>query len=495
MKAKLLSLAALAWLASIQVTAQTVIFSEDFQGPLTGWLQNTSASDGGWSVGDSALINSADFHPPAHTLFAGTNDDGCNCNKLLDRLIAPVQDFTDYSCIYLEADVYFLENSDGVTTESAFIDVSTDNGFTWTVVHTLTGSTVWNRLTVDLSAYGGMANVMIGFHYSDKGVWLWGFCVDDVELHTMMTVTPSPVSCFGSSDGTISLTTSAVGAPYTYLWSNGDTSQNLVGLSPGTYSVVVTDVNGCTAEEDSVTISGPPVWTLDLNNKDVSCFEESDGSIDLTVSGGTAPYTYLWSNGDTTEDISGLTADTYEVTVAQSDSCVLIDSMVMTEPEQLITNIISQDESGGGASDGSVDLTVTGGTPPYSFFWSNSETTEDISGLPSGTYTVTILDSNSCTASDTALILTTSIKSLQSKNSELTIFPNPTDGQFTIRFTDGLRSPIKIKIWNLQGQMIVNKALPSSNSAIVNMTDHSAGLYFLQITTDVISMIKKIVLE
>jgi len=477
----------------MQVNAQTVIFSEDFQGGLApGWTQNTSASDGGWMIGNAAFLGSTDFSPPAHTIFAGTNDDACICNKILDRFIMPVQNFTANSAVYLEADIYFLEGTYLGTTESAYIDVSTDSGSTWTHVQTIAGSNVWNRLTVNLSAYKGIADVLIGFHYSDKGAWLYGLCVDDIELHTLMTLTPSPVSCFRGSDGTISLTISAVTAPYTYLWSNGDTSQNLLGVTAGTYSVIITDING-DITLDSATITAPPVWLISLTTVDVSCYGGSDGSIDLTVTGGIPPYTYLWSNGATTEDISDLTADIYEVTVTQSDSCTLVDSAVITEPDPLITNLVVNNESSAGTGDGSADLTVTGGILPYLFSWSNSATTEDITGVQSGTYTVTIVDANFCVAYDTAFIVTTSIKSLQSKDSKFTIYPNPTDGQFIIKVRDG--SLFQIRIYNLQGQLVLYEELTNASSITVNMSSYQAGLYFIQITTDKISIIKKIVLE
>src|SRR5439155_1559063 len=123
------------------------------------------------------------------------------------------------------------------------------------------------------------------------------------------------VSCFGGSTGAIDLTVTGGAAPYSYAWSNEATTQDLTGLGAGSYSVTVTDAKGCTATQ-SVTIAQPAAaLSLGETHVDVSCFGGSTGSIDVTVTGGTAPYTYLWSNSAISEDLSALTAGNYSVTV------------------------------------------------------------------------------------------------------------------------------------------------------------------------------------
>ena len=199
-----------------------------------------------------------------------------------------------------------------------------------------------------------------------------------------------------ASMGAINITVSGGTSPYTYLWSNGATTEDISGLDAGTYTVTITDVNGCTTNlpfsvaANSVTVIATPVVT------NTTC-TASIGAINLTVSGGTSPYTYLWSNGATTEDISGLAAGNYTVTITDANGCttnlpftVGTDNVTITATP-VVTNTTCT------ASIGAINITVSGGTSPYTYLWSNGATTEDITGLAAGTYTVTITDANGCT--------------------------------------------------------------------------------------------------
>ena len=111
-------------------------------------------------------------------------------------------------------------------------------------------------------------------------------------------------------------------------------------------------------------------------------------------------YIYTWSNGATTEDISGLIADTYNVTVLDAKSCQITLSVVVSQPAAgLSVSTTKVDEKCYGNNEGTIDLSVTGGTTPYSYSWSNGTTSEDLSGLSAGTYSVTVTDANNCVIS------------------------------------------------------------------------------------------------
>ncbi|MBK9048897.1 MAG: SprB repeat-containing protein [Bacteroidetes bacterium] len=215
------------------------------------------------------------------------------------------------------------------------------------------------------------------------------------------------VSCFGGSNGAINLTVSGGTSPYTYLWSNGSSTQNISGLSSGTFTVTITDANGCQSNS-SATVTQPVAALNATSTADqmVSCFGGSNGAISVVVTGGTSPYTYVWSNGATTQNISGLTNGTYTVTVTDANGCIDGSSSTISQPAAALNaaSAVTQVVSCFGGSDGSINVSVSGGTSPYSFLWSNGATTEDLSNTIAGTYTVTITDANGCTTTQSKTI-------------------------------------------------------------------------------------------
>jgi gliding motility-associated-like protein len=215
----------------------------------------------------------------------------------------------------------------------------------------------------------------------------------------LLTVTGNvtDVLCNGGSDGSITLTVSGGTAPYGFAWSNQSSSQNQTGLTAGTYTVTVTDINGCTTA-GTYTVNEPSPLIALISKTDVSCFGGNDGAANLTMNGGTPGYTYLWSNGATTEDLSNLMAGNYCVTVTDSNNCTVVECIDILEPTEITATAVVTDVTCSGGSDGAINVTVSGGTPGYSYSWSNSATTEDISGLTAGTYTLTVLDANFCGA-------------------------------------------------------------------------------------------------
>ena len=217
------------------------------------------------------------------------------------------------------------------------------------------------------------------------------------------TSSPTNVSCNASSNGTIDLTVWGGNLPYTYAWSNGATTQDLSGLTAGTYNVTVTDNNGCITTE-SVTITEPSALTAASSQTNVSCNGSSNGDINLTVSGGNAPYTYAWNNGATTDDLNGLTAGTYNVTFTDNNGCTTTESVTITEPRVLAASSSQTNGNCNGSSNGAIDLTVSGGNAPYTYTWDNGATTQDLAGLTAGTYNVTVTDNNGCTTTESVTI-------------------------------------------------------------------------------------------
>ena len=219
---------------------------------------------------------------------------------------------------------------------------------------------------------------------------------------------------------------------YSYDWDTIDGSglvqgnEDQTGLSPGTYNLTVTDYNGKCPISKSFTITDPtndncnngPVITAttsNFNGQNISCHGANDGTIDLTVSGGIAPYTYQWSEGGNTEDRTNLSAGIYSVTVTDSKGCTNTLEIDITEPDPLvITGAVSNYNGFGvsqnGASDGSIDITISGGVAGYNYNWTTAngsgliQGNQDQSGLSPGTYNITVTDSNGCIISSTFTI-------------------------------------------------------------------------------------------
>ena len=208
----------------------------------------------------------------------------------------------------------------------------------------------------------------------------------------------------GTGTGNIDLTVSGATSPYTYLWSNAATSQDLTGVAPATYTVTVTDANSCTTSTSS-TVSVSLAVTLSMASSNVSCFGGSNGSATPTPVTGSSPYTYVWSTGATTQGISGVVAGTYNVTVTDSKNCTVSASKPITQPAAVTGSISGTNiTTCYGAISGAATLTPSGGTSPYTYLWSSTATTQNISSIGAGTYTVTITDANSCTGTSSVTI-------------------------------------------------------------------------------------------
>lgn len=208
------------------------------------------------------------------------------------------------------------------------------------------------------------------------------------------TVSSTNATC-GNSNGTASATPSGGTSPYTYLWSNAQTTQAVSGLTAATYTATITDNNGCTIQK-TATISNLSSPTANIDSvKNVKCFGQSNGSIYISTSGGTAPFTYLWSNSATTKNLIFVVAGNYTVTVTDVNACTVQTTSSITQPVVLDATA-SATASTCGNSNGTASVSVSGGTVPYSFLWSNSSTNQNIAGLAASTYTVTVTDVNAC---------------------------------------------------------------------------------------------------
>jgi hypothetical protein len=237
------------------------------------------------------------------------------------------------------------------------------------------------------------------------------FCGNTVDFNfstTSATITNNTVTIQSNTNpcgNNPTILTAYPGSPgtYTYLWSNGDPNQSISVNSSGTYSVIVTDVNGCTT-----TGTTNITQTVELNitgfSTNINCFNDNNGTIGLTVIGGTPGYTYQWSNGSFSPSLSGLAAGNYSVTVTDANGCTITYSNTITQPPELIVTATSTNTCTGGST-GSINTTVTGGIAGYGYSWNAGiYTTPNLTNLPAGTYTVLVTDGNNCTATASAVV-------------------------------------------------------------------------------------------
>jgi hypothetical protein len=234
---------------------------------------------------------------------------------------------------------------------------------------------------------------------------------------TAITVTPSitsnyngeDISCFGSSDGEATvLATGGTGTDYSYLWSDADNQTTTVatGLIAGTFFISVEDENNC-LQVESITVTqpdelNPNIVLSDFNGFQISCFGQTDGEIQLTPSGGVAPYTFLWNadaNNETTATVTGLAEGlNYTVTITDDNGCENISTITITEPLLLTSTITDFINACSGSTTGEATVTVVGGATPYSFLWDDTanQTSPTATGLDANEYQVTVTDANGC---------------------------------------------------------------------------------------------------
>lgn len=212
------------------------------------------------------------------------------------------------------------------------------------------------------------------------------------------------VSCNGGSNGSATANVLGGTTPYSYLWSNGTTTQTNGTALAGAHSLTVTDTNGCTAS-GIITISEPTPLSLSGVVSNVLCNGGNSGTISSAASGGTPGYGYVWPNATTNAIATGLTTGVYVATVTDANNCSATASFTVTEPQALTASITGvTDVLCFGGNSGTATLSVTGGTPGYTYRWSNGETVQNAIALTNGSHAVSVTDTNGCMSVATVTI-------------------------------------------------------------------------------------------
>ena len=265
-------------------------------------------------------------------------------------------------------------------------------------------------------------------------------------------------------------------APYSVEWSNGSSDNNLYNLSGGSYTITVSDAMGCSIDSTFIVNETTPTLFEGMVEH-VVCHGESNGSIDLTILEGSPNFIFEWDNGMTTEDLYDLSSGTYRVKITDGNGCSVYGSYDVQEPEELTASIFVEQPSS--IENGNIDLSVHGGTLPYTYTWNTGDFSEDLYNISAGYYGATIIDNNGCEVFIDENVQNMNTASIShSEKLSVLVFPNPTNDATTISWES--IDVNSIVIINTNGQEVQRSAGFAQNS--FKTKSLTPGSYFINIT-------------
>ncbi|MCH2022837.1 MAG: T9SS type A sorting domain-containing protein [Saprospiraceae bacterium] len=309
------------------------------------------------------------------------------------------------------------------------------------------------------------------------------------------TTMSSPVGCVGDSTGSIISNGHSGISPYSYIWAanaNNQTGSTATGLSAGTYSVTVTDSIGCAISTSLTLLDPPSTISVSDSTSNILCTGGSTGWSLILPSGGVPPYNYLWSNGQASNPLTNVGANTYTATVTDSYGCEDSISVTLTEPSLALTGSITDN------ADGTLTANASGGTGAYSYLWdpaTGNQTTATATGLTSGNYYVVISDSNGCT--ELVTIQVTIVNNYNISNVQnLNIFPNPTSGNVFIEINLKESSDINLRLSNITGKEILTRSYLNKQSEKIQLetTQLPTGIYMVYFTIGAENFCEKLII-
>ena len=343
---------------------------------------------------DNNLITRNDL--PAGTHFVEvTDDEGCQVIEFI-TLNQP----DDLELSFIKIDVQCNGEPDGS------IDLFVQGGTTPYFYTWANSSGTFNDNTEDI---GNLLREDYTVEVRDFNNCIAQLTIDITEPDALgISPTIEPVTCAEGTDGQIRTVIFGGVLPYRYAWSNGDTIPTANFLSSGNVSLTITDGNNCTLTE-SYFMPEPPPLSISFQVTDLSCFDEPDGQIFCSASGGTPGYRWEWASslvvlGDTTNNPTGLLSDYYKVTLTDANGCIKIDSVFVDQPNPMVLNLEPTAATCFNKADGSIDLSISGGREPYAILWDNGDRTEDVNTLLAREYTVVVADATGCSQLGTVIV-------------------------------------------------------------------------------------------
>jgi hypothetical protein len=302
-----------------------------------------------------------------------------------------------------------------------------------------------------------------------------------VSAPPALTPVTMPVICGGTVGGSATFEASGTG-PYSFLWTGGSTDSLRTNLPPGAYEVIVRDGVGCaTSGTANITTTGG--LSIEIEQESVSCFGGADGALSVAPANGLAPFSYQWANGSTTSDITNVPAGSYAGTLTDAFGCRIVWILPINEPSvlQLATDIVFSSDSM--AADGSIALTPSGGTGPYTVLWNTTDALWSLGSLSHGVYTATITDANGCTLDTTFIVGVTNSTNNLLSDPRIQVYPNP-----VLRDQFSVQVPAELGVYDLivqdaLGRHIWRSEHQLNGESIVPVKNWSRGWYLVTIRT------------
>jgi large repetitive protein len=295
--------------------------------------------------------------------------------------------------------------------------------------------------------------------------------IEEPEQRLEINVQKGDISCYEANDGFLRLDISGGVAPYNVTWNFGSSLTSFDNVGPGTYSVTVSDQAGCILSQ-SVNIIDAPIFKVNGEVSQISCFGEKNGQIRLNLEGGTDGVTIRWDNGQELENLFNLDAGTYGVTVSKFGACDIRREFTIIQPDPLLIESAVEDALDcNNPLSGNIFINPTGGNPPFSYRWSNGSTQQNLTNIPSGNYIVRIEDTKGCFTERQFTVKRPAPISVSTVRNTITnCEPREILEEFNISITGGT-APFTIQ-WS--GGTVSNRNLTMSTS--------QSGLYILTIT-------------
>lgn len=336
---------------------------------------------------------------------------------------------------------FFISQSDSLSVITESI-VGCGGGNSGSAIATVTGgsfpfSYVWST-NDSTNTTTGLSTGVYGVTITDNNGCTASSAVNLIQpIALQSNPLPNSTSCQGSPDGFIEIDVWGGTVPYSFIWSNGDTTQNSNNLIEGFYSLTITDMFGCTSITQS-TVEGPTPITLNVQGiSNVSCVGGNDGAIFADAFGGNPGYSYVWNTTDTLTFIQNLSAGVYTVTITDATNCTGTGSVTVLEPEPFQTFMFGSSVCNG-TDDGTANVTVSGGVLPYQYSWSNGDSTSQIENLTAGTYYVTVTDINQCMITDSITVNLSSTILVSNPSSTMITCNGGNDGTASVAPTGGV---------------------------------------------------------